>query len=49
MTAEPIIFQSSCIDDSDTESLHVDEARHRILSAITPITDFEKLNLRDAL
>jgi len=49
MQTEKIIYQASCADDVDSESLRVEEARTRILSAITPITDFEKRALRDAL
>jgi len=49
MRPEIIIHQPSCADDVDKDSLRVDEARRRILKAITPITDIERLALRSAL
>lgn len=49
MQTKKIHYQTSCADDVDNESLRVEEARQRILSAITPISDYEKLALRDAL
>ena len=39
MRPEIIIHQPSCADDVDKDSLRVDEARQRILTAVTPITD----------
>jgi len=49
MQTETMKYQTSCADDVDSESIRVEEARQRILSAITPISDFEKRALRDAL
>ena len=49
MRPDIIIHQPSCADDVDKDSLRVEEARQRILAAVTPITDHEKLALRSAL
>ncbi len=49
MQIEQILLQPSCADDVDTESLRVHEARQHIRDAITPICDYEKLPLRNAL
>ncbi len=49
MQTEKLPVQDSCADAVDHQSIRVAEARRRILSAITPISDYEKLALRDAL
>lgn len=49
MQTEEIKHQPSCADDVDSDSLRVAEARQRILAAIAPITDHEKLALRSSL
>lgn len=49
MQTEKIAYQASCADDVDQDSLPVAEALRRVLSAIHPIADYEKLALRDAL
>jgi len=49
MQTEMISRLPSCADDTDNDSLPVDDARQRILSALTPITDNERLALRSAL
>lgn len=49
MHTEKIKPAASCSDPIDNNSLRVDEARLRILSAISPIADTEKLALRSAL
>ena len=41
--------RTSCADAVDNESLRVNEARHRILATITPISDYEKLPIRSTL
>jgi molybdopterin molybdotransferase len=43
------IRQPSCADDRDPESLQVQEARQRILDALPPIQNTEKIALRSAL
>ena len=40
---------ASCADDHDSEALAPDEAIERILSAVTPVTGFEKIAIRSAL
>lgn len=39
----------SCANDRDPESLSVDEARHRILSEVTPVVTAQRVALREAL
>ena len=39
----------SCTDDRDPESLSVNEARHRILSEVTPVATAQRVALREAL
>jgi molybdopterin molybdotransferase len=43
------IRQPSCADDRDPESLQAQEARQRILDALPPIQNTEKIALRSAL
>lgn len=49
MQTKPIPHTPSCADDVDTKSLRVSEARQRILAAISPVSDTEKLAIRTAL
>jgi molybdopterin molybdotransferase len=39
----------SCIDGYDPEALHVDKARAAILACITPVSQSESVQIRDAL
>lgn len=41
--------QPSCADPVDTEALSVDDARDKILQAVTPLTRSEKVAIRDSL
>jgi len=45
----PIASAPSCADDFDPNALPVDEARRRILSAVEPLTGFQRVSLREAL
>jgi len=49
MTEQTINTQPSCDDDYDPASLTCDEALQRLLAAVTPITDHERVHLRAAL
>lgn len=49
MLTNKIVSQSGCSDDSDSELLTVTEARQKILSDIVPLTETEKLAIRDCL
>ncbi len=49
MNEVPTHLQPSCEDDYDHESLSCEVARQRLLAAITPLQDSERVNLRAAL
>lgn len=44
-----VSIQVSCADDRDTQALAVEDARRRILLAVTPIASPQQLALREAL
>lgn len=46
---EPVIKQASCADPIDSQSLPVHEARARILAAIAPVAQSERLAIRQSL
>lgn len=49
MATSTLFKQPSCADDTDPGSITVNEARQRILNAISPLQTREKLALRSAL
>jgi molybdopterin molybdotransferase len=49
MSGGPLNIEPSCADERDPESLTVDAARRRILAAVEPIVDSERLALRQTL
>lgn len=48
-TPKPVTRQASCADPVDTQALSVADARARILSAVTPVQQTERLAIRQCL